>query len=734
MNPRKGCNKSSMNLSNLIIILLSISICQGEQQYFIKEPEDITAISGEKVILPCNVENKQGLLQWTKDGFGLGVIRDLPGYPSYSLVGGDENREWNLEISSVSIGDDADYQCQVGASGDVPAIRSKPVHLTVMVPPGEPKILQGEVVEAEVGVESVLECTSGGGRPAGEIVWRDEDGKEILTNTITRTKKLLDRKTFETISVLTLKPKLQDNQKKIFCSVSSDINPSPISTSTKLRLKYKPKVELKYGSEALNEGDSFTATCKAEAYPELVEYSWYFNGQLMDSEQAETLKILKVSRKHENGLVECQAKNSVGMARDQATISFRYGPTMLSNPSSVRMREGQTAHFSCLADGNPTPRYVWTADNSNAAISFSPNLTLVASAQTAGNYKCQAMVEGFPAVVSDHAKLSILAKPSIKSDKEQFGKLGGQIKLECRVTSSANYNHISWDKNGISIPSTDKKYKITVTDKEDEHVSELYIENADLSDFTTYGCKATNEIGSDFLVVSMKEIETEKSSHILYIVIGVFAIVIILLLLTLCIVLSKRRNRSNLELIKAANDQAKRREKMKDCEANSFDENYDDDAEGKLSGLEPDLILPFKKGNQLPRNILSEEEEEPSESPKFMLTPLEDESQTYYTSHKPFMIQRFEKQPLSSNPSFSSIDYSCSPASNSFDSGNPDMESQYNSLSKQERPFLTKNVYVNGRNKFTKPTNNTKANNKYALEDDSDDLYVTLLPSADPIV
>ena len=26
---------------------------------------------------------------------------------------------------------------------------------------------------------------------------------------------------------------------------------------------------------------------------------------------------------------------------------------------------------------------------------------------------------------------------------------------------------------------------------------------------------------------------------------------------------------------------------MKDYEANSFDENYDDDAEGKLSGLEP---------------------------------------------------------------------------------------------------------------------------------------------------
>ena len=48
-----------------------------------------------------------------------------------------------------------------------------------MVPPGEPKILQGEVVEAEVGVESVLECTSGGGRPAGEV-YEHENNKNAV--------------------------------------------------------------------------------------------------------------------------------------------------------------------------------------------------------------------------------------------------------------------------------------------------------------------------------------------------------------------------------------------------------------------------------------------------------------------------------------------------------------------------------------------------------------------------
>ena len=50
-------------------------------------------------------------------------------------------------------------------------------------------------------------------------------------------------------------------------------------------------------------------------------------------------------------------------------------------------------------------------------ISISPKLSLVASAQTVGDYKCQAIVEGFPPVVSKLAKMSIVTKPTIVSDK-----------------------------------------------------------------------------------------------------------------------------------------------------------------------------------------------------------------------------------------------------------------------------------------------------------------------------
>ena len=77
-----------------------------------------------QVTLPCVVTNMKGSLQWTRDGFGLGLLHDLPGYPRYSMVGDAEAGEYNLEVRDIALEDDAVFQCQVSAMGGVPAIRS----------------------------------------------------------------------------------------------------------------------------------------------------------------------------------------------------------------------------------------------------------------------------------------------------------------------------------------------------------------------------------------------------------------------------------------------------------------------------------------------------------------------------------------------------------------------------------------------------------------------------------
>ena len=62
----------------------------GLVQTFIRQPVDQTAKQGEHVTLPCQVENKRGMLQWTRDGFGLGVERNLTGFDRYHMIGSDE--------------------------------------------------------------------------------------------------------------------------------------------------------------------------------------------------------------------------------------------------------------------------------------------------------------------------------------------------------------------------------------------------------------------------------------------------------------------------------------------------------------------------------------------------------------------------------------------------------------------------------------------------------------------
>jgi hypothetical protein len=58
-----------------------------------EEPSDQAVIAGSTATLKCAVADMVGELQWTKDGFGLGVERELPGYKRYSMIGSKQNGE-----------------------------------------------------------------------------------------------------------------------------------------------------------------------------------------------------------------------------------------------------------------------------------------------------------------------------------------------------------------------------------------------------------------------------------------------------------------------------------------------------------------------------------------------------------------------------------------------------------------------------------------------------------------
>ncbi len=99
----------------LLLCASTVSCCHGQDgsdqtsspssvlpQTFLRQPVDQTAIQGEHVTLPCRVSNKRGMLQWTKDGFGLGIERNLTGFDRYHMTGSDEEGEYDLSYISNS--------------------------------------------------------------------------------------------------------------------------------------------------------------------------------------------------------------------------------------------------------------------------------------------------------------------------------------------------------------------------------------------------------------------------------------------------------------------------------------------------------------------------------------------------------------------------------------------------------------------------------------------------------
>ena len=83
MSARKGL---------ILLFFLSFQVLGNgiPPQEFIRQPHDQTAKVGDHVTLPCRVKNKRGMLQWTRDGFGLGVERNLTGFDRYHMSGTDE--------------------------------------------------------------------------------------------------------------------------------------------------------------------------------------------------------------------------------------------------------------------------------------------------------------------------------------------------------------------------------------------------------------------------------------------------------------------------------------------------------------------------------------------------------------------------------------------------------------------------------------------------------------------
>ncbi|XP_076305362.1 irregular chiasm C-roughest protein-like isoform X2 [Tachypleus tridentatus] len=488
-----------------------ITLSQGStldvtQQSFAIEPADRTAIQGDTIVLPCRVLNKKGTLQWTRDGFGLGSERSLSGFPRYSMVGSDEEGDYSLQITNVSLEDDAVFQCQVGASDRVKGIRSRSADFTVYVPPEPPRIAPRDFLETTAGMTMELTCESNGGKPPAELAWLDGDGV-VVTQGIEFTTQLLgDNKRANAALKWTFKASRKHDGKTCSCRSENPAIKQPMIATIKLTVKYPPEVTLIANRRKIMEFDDVLFTCDAVANPDDVTYKWYRNNELVEQDHTSTFRISKVTRQLNRHTVSCEVSNKIGTTKSIYTLNIHYGPVFKSAPENIAADLGEEVRLMCPVDSNPSPKITWTFEKSTRVVGTSMVLVIPqVRPDTEGKYTCTASVAGLPEM-SSNSFVYVKGPPVIKGPDIQYGIEGQKVKVQCLITSVPEPSRVVWIKRSQVVDIDNAEgYEIVTEHLPNGLKNLLIIHKAEESDFGDYNCSAWNALGHDSMLISVRK-------------------------------------------------------------------------------------------------------------------------------------------------------------------------------------------------------------------------------------
>ncbi|RCN44985.1 immunoglobulin V-set domain protein [Ancylostoma caninum] len=157
---------------SFLLVLCLVVFVEGEQT-IVEGPQESFVFLGQTVVLRCKVSNQRGAVQWMKNGFGLGVDRQLKFFPRYSM------------ITNTTVGDDDIYACQINEAASEPSVISNPAKLTVLIRPMPPKIRKtSHFMNAVAGEVVTQSCLSRKGKPPPRLGWalsNDAEGRNIST-------------------------------------------------------------------------------------------------------------------------------------------------------------------------------------------------------------------------------------------------------------------------------------------------------------------------------------------------------------------------------------------------------------------------------------------------------------------------------------------------------------------------------------------------------------------------
>merc|ERR1712130_642474 len=276
-----GREKEMPLLARLCWLVLTFKATLGQKP--------LTGTAGQAVSLPCGSSSD---CTWRKDGEEL-ALEERSDQARFTIG------SCALTIEPVLPGDEGMYECNNGKSRH---------RLTVLVEAGVPYIEEGKqgMVEVQEGHQAELHCVSQGGKPAAEIEWK-RDGLPVteLDRIFEEVSRMGDG--WKTRSTFTFHPEESTN---VTCSASNEAVKDPrVSSALEVRVRGRPRVEVKVDQDVVREGDSFEVLCKSSAYPEDVGYRWFFSGSELEGMTDNALLIEEISRMYDQADITCLVEN-----------------------------------------------------------------------------------------------------------------------------------------------------------------------------------------------------------------------------------------------------------------------------------------------------------------------------------------------------------------------------------------------------------------------------------------
>ncbi|XP_014296084.1 nephrin isoform X2 [Microplitis demolitor] len=492
----------------LMIILVGFfisPIVKGDtnQQYFKVRPVNSSVQEGGKVMIPCVVGKRMGIVQWAKDGFAF-VIQpggSIVGYPRLKLEGDQNSGVYNLTIRDASLTDDGEYQCQVGPYGKIKAIRAN-ANLVVISPPQKVEISNypnQNKIELNVGESRSLECTVSYAKPAATIVWYR--GNHAITGGDTNVtpisieddkdapkpgepKKKLQK--YDTRSSITIVPTVEDDGTDYACEARHPAIPvdKPMRAVVKLSVLYPPGppyIEGYTEGETVQRGQRVELVCKSRGGNPPAQVVWFRNDEVKsnfyrtDDRISQNVLTFEAQSEDDKARYRCEVSNVMSVTplkvHVDLSVLFRPASVIITGPTEAKAEE--TVTIICTTENsNPPAEIKWTVGGSefntnNSRTFLAPQGGYITTSNITFNINRDAK----SVVVICHATNKKLADHTMKAhtinviyppasliisgyEENTAIDAGTILKLLCVATAGNPLANVTWYKNDKEIKGT----------------------------------------------------------------------------------------------------------------------------------------------------------------------------------------------------------------------------------------------------------------------------------------